>query len=118
VRAIAGSLAQIHPELEESARLCGSGFLYTLRRVVVPLAWPGILAAMILLLVLSFRELATALFLYTSNTQVFSLTMFDLWQRGSTGLVAVLALVQTVVLLVLIVAGQRIQRPRAAGATI
>jgi len=115
VRAIAGSLVQIHPELEESARLCGAGFVYTLRRVVVPLAWPGVLAAMVLLLVLSFRELATALFLYTSNTQVLSLTMFDLWQRGSTGLVAVLALVQTGVLLVFVVAGQRIQRARAAG---
>lgn len=110
VRAIAGSLVQIHPELEEGARLCGAGFLYTLRRVVVPLAWPGILASMILLLVLSFRELATALFLYTSNTQVFSLTMFDFWQRGSTSLVAVMALVQSAILLVIVTIGQRIRR--------
>ena len=113
VRAIAGSLVQIHPELEESSRVCGAGFLYTLRRVVVPLAWPGILAAMILLLVLSFRELATALFLYTSNTEVFSLVMFDLWQRGSASLVAVLALIQSSVLLVLVVAGQWIRREAA-----
>ena len=113
VRAIAGSLVQIHPELEESSRICGAEFLYTLRRVVVPLAWPGILAAMILLLVLSFRELATALFLYTSNTEVFSLVMFDLWQRGSTSLVAVLALIQSCVLLVLVVAGQWIRREAA-----
>jgi len=113
VRAIAGSLVQIHPELEEGARLCGAGFLYTLRRVVVPLAWPGILASMILLLVLSFRELATALFLYTSDTQVFSLTMFDFWQRGSTGLVAVLALVQSAILLVIVAIGQRIRRDPA-----
>ena len=113
VRAIAGSLVQIHPELEEGARLCGAGFLYTLRRVVVPLAWPGILAAMILLLVLSFRELATALFLYTSNTQVFSLTMFDFWQRGSTSLVAVMALVQSAILLVIVTIGQRIRREPA-----
>jgi iron(III) transport system permease protein len=110
VRAISGSLIQIHPELEEGSRMCGAGFFYTLRRVVVPLAWPGILASMTLLLVLSFRELATALFLYTSATQVFSLTMFDFWQRGSTSLVAVMALVQTVVLLIFVVAGQRVRR--------
>jgi iron(III) transport system permease protein len=114
VRAISTSLVQIHPELEESSRLSGAGFLYTLRRVVVPLAWPGILAAMILLLVLSFRELATALFLYTSNTQVFSLTMFDFWLRGSTGLVAVMALLQSVILLVLVIAGQRLRREPAS----
>jgi ABC-type Fe3+ transport system permease subunit len=65
---------------------------------------------MILLLILSFRELATALFLYTSGTQVFSLTMFDFWLRGSTNLVAVMALVQTVLLVLLVVIGQRIRR--------
>jgi len=93
-RAIAGSLVQIHPELEESSRLCGAGFLTTLRLIVAPLARPGIVSAMILLFVLSFRELATALFLYTTGTQLFSLAMFDFWQRGSTGLVAAMALVQ------------------------
>ncbi|MFI5012451.1 MAG: ABC transporter permease [Hyphomicrobiales bacterium] len=110
VRAISASLVQIHPELEESSRLCGAGLGYTLRRIVIPLAWPGILSAMILLLILSFRELATALFLYTSTTQVFSLTMFDFWLRGSTNLVAAMALVQTVVLVILVVLGRRIRR--------
>jgi hypothetical protein len=36
--------------------------------------------------------------------------MFDFWQRGSTSLVAVMALVQTVVLLIFVVAGQRVRR--------
>ena len=112
VRAISGSLVQIDPELEESSRLCGAGLAYTLRRIVVPLAWPGILSAMILLLILSFRELATALFLYTSTTQVFSLTMFDFWLRGSTNLVAVMALVQTLVLALLVLLARRIRRER------
>ena len=103
VRSITGSLVQIHNELEESSRLSGAGFLYTLRRIVVPLSWPGIIAAMTFLLALSFREIATALFLYTADTQVFSVTMFDLWARGSTGVVAVMALVQTVIILTLVV---------------
>ena len=116
VRSVSSSLMQIHPELEESSRMSGAGFLYTLRRVVVPLAWPGILASMTLLLVLSFRELATALFLYTSNTQVFSLTMFDYWQRSSTSLVAVMAIVQTVLLLIIVIIGQGIRRDRGTTA--
>ncbi len=110
VRVIAGSLVQIHPELEECSRLCGAGLLHTLTRIVIPLAWPGILAAMILLLVLSFREFATALFLYTSNTQVFSLTMFDVWERGSTNLVAAMALIQAGLLLLIVLVGQRLSR--------
>ncbi len=112
VRAISGSLVQIDPELEESSRLCGAGLFHTLRRIVIPLAWPGILSGMILLLILSFRELATALFLYTSTTQVFSLTMFDFWLRGSTNLVAVMALVQTLVLALLVLLARRIRRER------
>lgn len=111
-RAIAGSLVQIHPELEESSRSCGAGLWTTLRLIVVPLARPGIVSAMILLFVLSFRELATALFLYTSGTQLFSLAMFDFWQRGSTGLVAAMALVQSLILLVFVVLGQALRRDR------
>lgn len=110
VRSISTSLIQIHPELEESARVSGAGFLYTLRRVVIPLAWPGLLSGMILVMVLTFRELATALFLYTTSTQVFSLTMFDFWARGATNLVAVMALFQSLVLLVLVVIGNRLKR--------
>ena len=111
-RAIAGSLVQIHPELEESSRTCGAGFLTTLRLVVVPLARPGVVSAMILLFVLSFRELATALFLYTSGTQLFSLAMFDYWQRGSTGLVAAMALAQSLILLVFVLLGSALRRDR------
>ena len=112
-RAIGGSLLQIHKELEESSRLSGAGVLTTLRLIVVPLARPGIASAMILLFVLSFRELATALFLYTSGTQLFSLAMFDFWQRGSTGLVAAMALVQCAILLVFVLLGQWFRGDRA-----
>ncbi len=117
-RAIAGSLVQIHPELEESSRLCGAGFLTTLRLIVAPLARPGIVSAMILLFVLSFRELATALFLYTTGTQLFSLAMFDFWQRGSTGLVAAMALVQCCILLVFVLLGQVFQGDRVTGSNL
>jgi iron(III) transport system permease protein len=113
VRAISNSLVQIHPELEESARVCGAGFFYTLRRVVAPLAWPGLQSSMILLLVFSFREMSTALFLYTADTQVFAVTMFDYWVQGTTGSVAVMTLVQTAILLVLILAGQSLRRPES-----
>ncbi|GGE38236.1 ABC transporter substrate-binding protein [Agaricicola taiwanensis] len=108
-RAIGASLVQIHRELEESSRMSGAGFTYTLRRIVFPLALPGIFAAITLLLVLSFRELATALFLYTAKTQVFSLVMLDLWLRGSTNYVAVLAILQVCVLLVIYVLGNALK---------
>lgn len=108
--AVAGSLRQIHPELEESSRLSGGGFFYTLRRVTLPLCWPGLVSAMILILVLSFRELATALFLFTSSTQVLSVTMFDYWISGHVQSVAVMALLQAAVLLAILGFGRLLQK--------
>jgi hypothetical protein len=43
---------------------------------------------------------------------VFSLTMFDFWLRGSTNLVAVMALAQTLVLALLVLLARRIRRER------
>lgn len=112
VYAISSALVQIHPELEESSRLCGARIGTTLRRIVVPLAWPGMLSAMILLAVISFRELDVPLFLYTTDTIVFSLAMFNDWIRGSTGGVAVMALIQSAVLLAVVVLAHIVRRNR------
>jgi uncharacterized membrane protein len=43
---------------------------------------------------------------------VFSLTMFDFWLRGSTNLVAVMALAQSLVLVLLVVLARRLGRER------
>ena len=112
VYAISAALVQIHPELEESSRLSGAGMLATLRRIVLPLAWPGLLSAIILLVVMSFRELSAVLFLYSTNTVVFALSMFDDWVRGANGLVAVMALLQSVIVLAVVLTGQLVgKRP-------
>jgi putative spermidine/putrescine transport system permease protein len=42
---------QIDPRVEQAARVCGAGMLTTLRRVLVPLMVPGLLAAGVLVLV-------------------------------------------------------------------
>jgi iron(III) transport system permease protein len=39
------SLRSMDPQLEEAARMSGAGFMATLRRVVGPIAWPGLLAS-------------------------------------------------------------------------
>jgi len=53
------------------------GMLGTIRTIVLPLARPGVLAAMTLLFVLAIRELGSSLFLYTSNTMVMSVLLLD-----------------------------------------
>src|SRR6185295_9752745 len=39
------SLRSMDPQLEEAARMSGANFGATLRRVVGPIAWPGLLAS-------------------------------------------------------------------------
>lgn len=75
------SLAQIQPGLEQSARVLGSRPLAVWRRVVMPLAAPGLGAAMALVFISVCTELTSTLLLiptgvYTLATQV--------WTESST----------------------------------
>jgi iron(III) transport system permease protein len=47
------TFAAMNPALEEAARAHGMGLVRTMRRVTLPLAWPGILAALIYILTLA-----------------------------------------------------------------
>src|SRR5262249_1468614 len=98
VKALSTSLMQIHRELEEAAWICGRGILGTIRSVVLPLARPGVIAAMTLLFILAIRELGSSLFLYTSNTMVMAVLLLDYYEGGNVGITAAFSLVQTALL--------------------
>jgi iron(III) transport system permease protein len=102
VKVLSTSFLQIHRELEEAAWICGKGLLGSIRTVILPLARPGVIAAMTLLFVLAIRELGSSLFLYTSNTMVMSVLLLDYYEGGNLGKTAAFSLVQTVLLGVLI----------------
>jgi iron(III) transport system permease protein len=115
IKALSTSFMQIHRELEEAAWLCGRGLLSTLRTIVLPLASPGVIAAMTLLFVLAIRELGSSLFLYTSNTTVMAVLLLDYYEGGNTGKTAAFSLVQTAMLAVLIGTAHFITRIAARG---
>ena len=102
IKALSTSLMQIHRELEEASWICGKGLLGTIRTIVLPLARPGVIAAMTLLFILAIRELGSSLFLYTSNTMVMAVLLLDYYEGGNIGLTAAFSLVQTALLAVLI----------------
>jgi iron(III) transport system permease protein len=102
VKALSTSLMQIHRELEEAAWICGRGLLATIRTIVLPLARPGVIAAMTLLFILAIRELGSSLFLYTSNSMVMAVLLLDYYEGGNLGITAAFSLVQTVLLGVII----------------
>jgi iron(III) transport system permease protein len=102
VKALSTSLLQIHRELEEAAWVCGKGLFGTIRTIVLPLARPGVIAAMTLLFILAIRELGSSLFLYTSKTMVMAVLLLDYYEGGNIGVTAAFSLIQTVLLGVLI----------------
>jgi iron(III) transport system permease protein len=102
VKALSTSLMQIHKELEEAAWISGRGMLSTIATIVLPLAKPGVVAAMTLLFVLSIRELGSSLFLYSSGTVVMAVQLLNYYEGGNIGLTAAFSLVQMVLLCVLI----------------
>jgi iron(III) transport system permease protein len=113
IKALSTSLMQIHRELEEAAWICGKGLLATIRTVVLPLARPGVIAAMTLLFILAIRELGSSLFLYTSNTMVMAVLLLDYYEGGNVGITAAFSLVQTALLAVLIGIAHRLSRGNA-----
>ena len=115
VKSLSTSFLQIHRELEEAAWVCGKGMLGTIRTVMLPLASPGVIAAMTLLFVLSIRELGSSLFLYTSNTMVMSVLLLDYYEGGNIGKTAAFSLVQTVLLGVLIGGANWLARSASQG---
>lgn len=97
VQSTSSTLAQIHPELEESSLMAGASWPATFWRITVPLLRSGILAGWILLFVSFLRELSASVLLYTPRQVVLSVALFDLWASGDIGYLAALSVLMIVV---------------------
>src|SRR5437773_9693 len=97
VRTISGVMLQIDKSLEECAQMCGAGWGYRIRTVTVPLLWPGLLAAWLLLFVASIRELGASILLMGPHSKVITPSIVESWFASSTELTAAMALIQTAV---------------------
>jgi len=107
IRYTSSSLAQVSAELEDSARMSGSTWWDSFRRVVLPLMMPGIIAGWVYIVVVSIRELSSSILLYSHNTRVMSVTIWELWENGQTGELAALGVVMVAALMVLVAVAQR-----------
>jgi len=81
-RLFSGVVIQIHQELEESSRVCGSSFMSSIRRIVLPLLKPSLLSAWVYAFIVSFRELSASVLLVSPGTEVISVFLWGLWING------------------------------------
>ena len=90
------SLMQIHAELEEASAASGGRWLDTVRRVVLPLLAPSLLASFVLLFIVGFREFTIPMVLQSEDNWVLSVIMWKLQADRQT---AQAAAVGTLILL-------------------
>jgi putative spermidine/putrescine transport system permease protein len=75
--AIVAALDQIDPALEEASLSLGAGFWHTFRRVLVPLARPGVVTGALFAFVTSFDMYTMSLLLKPVGGDTLPLALFD-----------------------------------------
>jgi iron(III) transport system permease protein len=108
MRYASSGLSQIRDELEEAAIVSGADWLTTFRRIYVPLLMPSLIAAFLTTVIVAFREISAAIFLYSQGTEVVSIAIFDLWSNGQYPAIAALGCVLVALLSILVIVVQRL----------
>jgi iron(III) transport system permease protein len=104
------AMLQIHKELEESAAMSGASWSMTFRRVILPLLKPGLLAGFIYVMIVSIRELASSILLYSPGTEVVSIMIWELWQNGQYVELSALGVMLIIALFCLVILAQLLGR--------
>jgi iron(III) transport system permease protein len=98
----------VHTDLEDASRILGSSRLRTLMEITAPLLRTSVLATWCFIFVGVIRELSAAMMLFTSETKVISVLIFDLNESGDLGAIAVLGLIMLAITFAVVIAVNRI----------
>jgi iron(III) transport system permease protein len=109
------SMVQIHKELEESATMSGASWATTFRRIILPLLKPGFVAGWIYVMIVSIRELSASILLYSPDTQVVSIVIWQLWENGQYVELSALGVLFIISLFVLVLLAQWLGRRYGVG---
>jgi iron(III) transport system permease protein len=99
----------IHPELEDASRILGATRLRALRDITAPLLRTSVIATWCFVFVGTIRELSAAVMLFTSETKVISVLIFDLNESGDLAAISVLGLIMLVVTSAIVALANRLR---------
>lgn len=85
VRYVSSALKQLGNNLESAARVHGARPFQALRHIVLPLVFPSLLAAMLMVFAIGSRELVTSLLLAPAGMQTVSVFIWRQFEQGSVG---------------------------------
>src|SRR5215212_767565 len=95
-------------DLEEASRILGATRLQSLGHITAPLLRTSVIATWCFIFVGVIRELSAAIILFTSETKVISVLIFDLNESGDLGAIAVLGLIMLAITFAVVIAVNRI----------
>jgi iron(III) transport system permease protein len=98
----------VHTDLEDAGRILGCTRLRTLRDITAPLLRTSVIATWCFIFVGVIRELSAAIMLFTSETKVISVLIFDLNESGDLGAISVLGLIMLAITFAVVIAVNRI----------
>jgi iron(III) transport system permease protein len=107
-RSVAAAIAQIDPKLEDASKICGAGWGTTMRRVLVPLAAPAILAGAVLVFSTLIGEISATVLLYSAKWKTISIAIYELVLGDQLAQASAIGTITTVLTLLLVLAASRI----------
>jgi iron(III) transport system permease protein len=111
-RTMHGAVVQLHHDLEEAAQVGGVSWATAFRYIVLPLLFPSIVSGWVFVALHAVRETTMALVLYSPNSRVVSLLMWDSWQSGEVSKAAATGVVLMCFIGLIILAGRYIDQRR------
>lgn len=99
IRSASVALQSFDPALEQAGAAAGAGFWMRMRRIVIPLAAPGVLAGGMLLFLMAFSELTVSSLLASSKAPTIGVAIYNLEEGGASLQSTALATVTVAIIL-------------------
>jgi len=100
LRSMEATLGAISPDLDECARVSGASWFGALRRILIPLIWPGLMSTWLLLFVIFMREVSSSMMLYVHGTETISIALIQIMEYEPQGACAAFGILLTLIILV------------------
>ena len=98
----------VHTDLEDASRILGATHLQALTHITAPLLRISVIATWCFVFVGVMRELSAAIMLFTSETKVISVLIFDLNESGDLAAISVLGLFMLLITFAVVILANRI----------
>ena len=100
LRSVSATMGGISPDLDESARISGASWFGAIRLILIPLMWPGLISAWLLLFVTFMREISSSMMLYVHGTETISIALIGIMEYEAQGVSAAFGVLLTLIILV------------------